>query len=198
MADAERRWVLLRHAPARTRDFARWPDDRARPLRPSGRKEFRQAADALARLLSEEGEVASSPMARSLETADILAKEWPPARRKETWEELSPEGSPSALFARALRSRSRGDLVLVGHEPDLSRFVGFCLTGGDLSVLRFARGGAVALDFPGEVRPGGGRLLWLLTRGQLRKLGARQAKGRARSPGRRARVGDRRARNDEP
>lgn len=173
----ERRWIILRHAPAAPRDFTRWPDDHGRPLREDGRKEFRGAAKGLCSLLEEEGQIASSPLKRAEETTSLLHREWASARSLGMWPQLRPDGSLAELFARAQGVRGRGDLVLVGHEPELSRFVGFCVTGQPTSLLKLARGGAVAIEFPQRVQPGSGRLLWVLTRTQLRKLG-RRSKGR--------------------
>jgi phosphohistidine phosphatase len=197
MPEVERRWVILRHAPARTRDFSRWPDDVGRPLKPSGRKEFHQAAQGLAHLLEARGQVATSPLRRASETTDLLAEAWPHARSPQVWNELQPEGSLPTLFSKALQVRGQGDLVLVGHEPELSRFVGYCVTGEGISVVKLTKGGVVALDFPGSVRPGGGRLLWVLTRNQLRKLGARSTPRRGAPPARPGRKVRRRARAAE-
>lgn len=172
---AGRRWVLVRHAPARSRDFASWPDDRDRPLKPSGRKEFVEAARGLAQLLERRGTSATSPLARAKETAELLGKVWGGARSADLWVELEPDGSLEALFRRAQEANGRGDLVLFGHEPLLSRFVAYCLLAEGTSVLKFSKGGAVALDFPGTVRPGGGRLLWALTRGQLQRVRAKRS-----------------------
>lgn len=180
-----RRWVLVRHAPARSRDFVQWPDDQGRPLKPDGRKEFREASRGLVVLLSERGVVATSPLTRAAETALILGELWAPARHPLRWRELVPDGPLPRLFDRAKAARGQGDLLLFGHEPQLSRFLGYCLLGEGTSVMKFSKGGAAALDFPGAVRPGGGRLLWALTRGQLRRV---RPKGRVRpAPGGRKR-----------
>ena len=204
MRAEERRWVLLRHAPARSRDLVRWPDDHDRGLRPSGRREFREAAEGLGRLLDRRGRLATSSLARAVETSELLGEVWRPGRSPEVWEELRPEASLRELFDRARTCAARGDLVLVGHEPELSTFVGYCLVGQGTPVVKFARGGAVAIGFPGAVRPGGGRLLWALTRSQLRRMGARkrdrrpvaaQPSSRRRSRGTGSRGGGRRARS---
>ncbi len=166
------RWILVRHAPAMSRDFSRWPDDRGRPLRPTGVEEFRQAAKGLSSLLTKRGGMSSSPLARTRQTAEMLQKSWGTKRVISYWKELEPDGSTLELFNRAKRSRVAGDLVMVSHEPLLSQFVGLCLFGESTSVLKFSKGGAVALDFPGEVRPGGGRLLWALSRRSLGRLRA--------------------------
>lgn len=168
-----RRVVLVRHAPAMRRDPGRWPTDEDRPLRPEGRREFRRAAEGLADLLTPRGRAATSPFARASETAAILAARWRPARGADRWDELRPDGPPEALLDR-MRSAAAvdSDLVVIGHEPQLSRWVGFALTGEALSAVRFSKGGAVAIEFAGNPKAGGGRLRWVLTRRQLARLGA--------------------------
>lgn len=176
------RVVVVRHAPAEHRDPRRWRDDDQRPLRSEGREEFRAAARALAQLLSTRGRVAVSPLARALETAELLGVAWGPARRAEVWEELRPSGAAVRLLERiAATSGPRGDYVIVGHEPQLSRLVGLATTGEAIPVVQFSKGGAVALDFAERLVPGGARIGWALTRSQLRRFhpgrGARRSEG---------------------
>ena len=166
----EHRWVLVRHAPAMPRDPARWPGDRDRPIRPSGKIEFEEAAAGLAPLLGNKGTLVTSPLTRARETSAIVSRWWKNGGNPRIWPELEPEVAPSALFDRARAFRGSGDLVLVGHEPLLSSFAGYCIMGEGLSVLKLSKGGAVALEFPGKVRPGAARILWALTRNQLREM----------------------------
>lgn len=163
------RVVLLRHAPAQHRDPRKWPDDTERPLRPSGRREFGVSARGLARLLQRKGAAATSPLTRAQETNAILSERWRPAKAASIWPELEPEIPASVLLDRAARSvgAAEGPLVLVGHEPQLSRFVGLATTGEAASVVRFSKGGAIALDFESAVVPGGAKIAWALTRAQL-------------------------------
>ncbi len=167
-----RRVVLVRHAPASSRDPVRWPNDDLRPLRPDGRRRFRRAAPGLAGLLTAQGVVATSPLTRAQQTAEILAERWRPAASPEVWEELRPEATMASLLERVRRAvRNDRDLVVFGHEPQFSRWVGYALTGEALSALKFSKGGAVALAFAGAPRAGAGQLRWALTRGQLGDLG---------------------------
>jgi phosphohistidine phosphatase len=69
---------------------------------------------------------------------------------------------------RAARARR---VVVVGHEPQLGELVGLSATGEAISLIRLARAGAAALEFPRAVIPSGGRLNWLLTRKQLMERG---------------------------
>lgn len=162
------RVIALRHGPAEEEDPVRWPDDRRRPLSEKGAGEVTRVARHLAEMVDGVGRIATSEAERALRTAEILRRELRTSPRLETWEELAPGGAPEPLFARVARTHRRDrELVLVGHEPTLSELVGVALVGEGVSVVRLARAGAACLEFPGEVRPGAGRLLWLLTRKQL-------------------------------
>ncbi len=141
-----------------------------RPLRPSGRKEFRGAAKGLSRLLTGRGTIVTSPLARARETAEMLQEAWKGTHRLMEWESLEPERGTAELFRKARSVPGGGDLVLVGHEPQLSRFIGYCIFGEELSAVRFSKGGAVAVDFPGRTEPGGARILWAFTRNHARSL----------------------------
>lgn len=167
--DDARRIVLLRHAPAQHRDPGRWPDDDLRPLRPRGRAEFGRSARGLARLLSRSGLSATSPLVRAVETSTLLGMHWRPAREAQVWPELRPDVPASRLLARAAVALPRGgtDLLLVGHEPQLSRVVGLATTGEATSVVRFSKGGAISLEFEARVVAGGAKIAWALTRNQL-------------------------------
>ena len=71
---------------------------------------------------------------------------------------LSPGFGPQAVTALLSEYAGRGDLMLVGHEPDFSRTIGE-LTGGARVVMK--KGGLARLDLAG-----GGHerweLVWLL------------------------------------
>ena len=162
------RIVIVRHGPAEPRDPARWPNDDKRPLTPKGRSQTRRAARGLARIAAPADRLLSSAADRAAKTAEIVAGEMTASPRLETWPELAPGNLPEPLFDRLHRSVRPGEeVVLVGHEPTLAEFVGMALIGDAISVVRLTRGGAACLDFPGGVKPGAGRLVWLFTRKQL-------------------------------
>ena len=165
------RIILVRHAPAETKDSSRWHDDGDRPRRPSGRKEFKAASRGLALLLDKQGSLGSSPFIRAWETAEMVQCAWEVPKKVAPWTELLPEGHAEDIFESIEDGPIRGDLVLVGHEPLLSQFVGYCLFEERFPAVKFSKGGAVAIDFPKGLRPGSGRILWSLTRRQLARLG---------------------------
>ena len=162
------RVIAVRHGPAEVRDPARWPDDDLRPLTRKGEQATRRAAKGLAQVVRAADRLASSSTDRALRTAQLIQRELGKAPSPETWEELAPGNLPTPIFDRIRRSaRPRETVVLVGHEPTLAEFVGEALTGEGLSVVHLTKGGAVCLEFSNSVRPGAGRLVWLLTRKQL-------------------------------
>jgi phosphohistidine phosphatase len=117
--------------------------------------------------------LASSPLVRARETAEIVAPTLGVAR-VEIVEALRPDRSYDELL-KWLRSRDVPNdddriVAVVGHEPHLSGLVTWLMTGCDESRLDLKKGGACLLHFAGEPGTGEGTLRWLLTPSQLRDL----------------------------
>ncbi len=166
--DRNVRVVVVRHGPAEERDPIRWPNDEKRPLTPKGKTQTRRAARGLVRVADPVHRLASSAAERAVATAEMLRSALDDPPRLETWPELAPGNLPNPIFDRLKRSVRPGqEVVLVGHEPTLAEFVGLALVGDGVSVVHLTKGGAACLEFPAGVKPGGGRLVWLLTRKQL-------------------------------
>lgn len=167
--------LLVRHAPAGdpAAYAASGMDDRERPLTPEGKRKMRRAARGLARLIPSLDLLASSPLVRAVQTADILASCY---RRLDVTptDELVPGRPPDRVLRWLSTLPIEGVVAAVGHEPDLSRLAAFLLTGQTAPFLEFKKGGAALLDLaPGSPpggRGGGARLEWLLAPGQLRRL----------------------------
>src|SRR5689334_22700913 len=124
------RLLLIRHAIAEDRaSFAATgqPDD-LRPLTDRGRKRMRKAARGLARLVAEVDVIATSPLARAIETTEIVARRIR-ARDVDMLDELRPEAAPEALGAWLLGHRRDGLVACVGHEPHLSSLAAWLLAG---------------------------------------------------------------------
>lgn len=115
---------LLRHGDAEEGDG----DDAARRLTPKGERQSRAAGKALAAMGAKIDTCLTSPKVRAAETArlacDALAVE------PESAEEL--RGGPFDALALAA---GRGDVLLVGHEPDFSSEVAR-LTGGRVKLRK--------------------------------------------------------------
>ena len=121
--------LLLRHAIAEEQeDFARTgKDDRLRPLTDEGRKKMKQGAKGLRKVLPEIDLLATSPLTRAAQTAAIVDSVYGGLSEVEI-AELSPEATPTD-FLRWLRKQKAETLVAVGHEPSISLFLSWLLTG---------------------------------------------------------------------
>jgi phosphohistidine phosphatase len=161
--------LLVRHAIAA--DGAAFAGaDADRPLTEDGRRRFERGARALAALVPELGLVATSPLRRARETAEILASAFDARIPVATAAALAP-GAPGDAVVHLLDGwRDRKTVALVGHEPDLTRLEGLLLTGRERSLAELKKGGAALLDLPDRIEAGAARLVWHLTAGQLREL----------------------------
>jgi phosphohistidine phosphatase len=111
--------------------------------------------------------VATSPLVRAYETAGIVAKSLDLKDRLEVWDELAPGGDPDTTCYHASQAGKDASVILVGHEPDLSRLISRIITGGDTASLILARGGLAKIrHFSFGDKPSG-ELPWLLTPKQI-------------------------------
>jgi phosphohistidine phosphatase len=162
--------VLFRHGPAEEKDPTRWPDDERRPLTKSGRAETETAARGLVQVAGAIERIFTSPATRARASADLLEKA-ATSKHLVEWNELRPGESAAPVLQRlAAEVKRETRVAIVGHEPTLSEFVGFALTGDATSLIRLAKAGGAALEFPARIAPGAGTLDWLITRKQLVRL----------------------------
>jgi phosphohistidine phosphatase len=164
--------LVIRHAVAEDRDAfaATGLPDAQRPLTDDGRKKMRGAARGLKEIVSRINVLATSPLVRAAQTAEIIIKEYGGDLRARTIDELSPERRPDELLGW-LRTHQLGDTVaVVGHEPHLGFLVGWLLTGRNDSFVDFKKGGAVLLEFDDPPSGGNAVLAWALPPKILRAL----------------------------
>jgi phosphohistidine phosphatase len=166
--------LVIRHAIAepRVEDGGDQPDDRLRELTPKGRRRMKRGARGLEAVQSGIDILATSPLARATQTASIVADAY--GVEITTIPELSPGAGSDAVEGWLRSVELDGTVAIVGHEPDLSELVTHLLTGRSHSFLSLGKGGACLLEIPAGVSPGPGRLLWLLSPGQLRRLGRKK------------------------
>jgi len=140
---------LLRHGAAS--DDA--PDDFSRPLTETGERQAEAAGRALARLGVTVDACIASPKVRALETARIACRELG----------TEPEESDALRggdFDPAELAAGRGEVLLVGHEPDFSR------------AIQAATGARVELKKGGLAAIEDGVLVALLRSPQLKAIAA--------------------------
>lgn len=122
---------LLRHGDAEEGTG----DDAARRLTPKGERQARAAGRALVALGAQLDACLTSPKVRTLDTARLACEAF--GMEPEVAEELRG-GSFDSLELAA----GRGDVLMVGHEPDFSREVAR-LTGAN---VKLRKGGLAVVD----------------------------------------------------
>ena len=163
--------MVVRHGIAMDREVAldRAIGDRDRPLTDKGRSRMKRIAKGLSRRAPGISSILTSPLKRAIETAEILADDYGDLTCTMT-PALLPEADPDEL-ARALAEHAAEPLVaVVGHEPHLSGFISWCLTGRTAPVVEVKKGGACLVRFDGAPEQTGGRLIWLAPPAILRHI----------------------------
>lgn len=133
--------IIVRHAAAIERT-AEVPEEQ-RYLTSEGRAFFRKTARTMLKNGVEPSLILTSPLARAMQTADILAESLSYIGPVVVTGELSPGFDIAALRRLFERFHGVDDLVIVGHEPDLSGVVSSLLSlkGG----FSFKKGAAIKL-----------------------------------------------------
>jgi phosphohistidine phosphatase len=159
---------LVRHAVAAERG-PKYPDDRLRPLTPSGTKRFAASVPGLLELDVVIDFVLTSPLVRARDTAMLLASGLKPKPAVTEVEALSPGGRPQAI-ADAIKAHTKKyrRLALVGHEPDLGELAARLI--GARGNVEFKKGGVCFIETDGATPAGPGTLKWMLTPKALRAL----------------------------
>lgn len=160
---------LLRHGIAVERGEPGFEDDSARPLTAKGRRQLRRSAPAIQALAGSFDLILSSPYLRAKQTAEIVARELKLKRRLKFSQALTPGGSARNLMRQLSREKPLLEKVLlVGHEPDLSRLISLLTCGHQDLQMDFKKGGLCKLEAK-ELRAGKcAALCWLLTPKQMR------------------------------
>ncbi len=161
----------MRHGAAADRDSGAFPDDAKRPLTPEGKLKLRAIAKGLSRIGVELDWIVSSPLTRAVETAGIIAETLAPPAGLDQCEILAPaEGSAQKMIAFLTQHPERARILLVGHEPSLSKLAAELIGANHTANFAFKKGGCALIDLEGLQFPG--LLVWWLTPRLLRKLGS--------------------------
>src|ERR1051325_4419755 len=144
---------LLRHGLAVEPTIPGFKLDRDRPLTGEGRNKIRRVAALLRKVQLSFDLILTSPYVRAHQTAEIVAEILGDAKRLEISEHLAPGKSQSGL-SQELNHRTRlENILLVGHEPDLSRLISMLVIGKPGLPLELKKGGLCKLEI-GKLRAG--------------------------------------------
>lgn len=166
------RILIIRHAKAAQRGLLGFlgKKDAARPLTDAGCRDMRKAARGLQKLVPEIDVLATSPLVRARETADIVSRRYDDIPVMEL-APLAPGGSKEDVLAWLREQKTTATVALVGHEPDLGMLASWLLGGAAESFLSLKKGAACLIEMREMPTPGSGRLEWLLPPAALRKHG---------------------------
>ena len=115
--------------------------------------------------------ILTSPYARALRTAEILGEVYDSQKLFET-SRLTPDAAAQKIIDEINENFSQaGEIVLVGHEPGMTRLISTLLTGGDGMAVELKKAGFCKLSIQKIVFGKCARLNWLLTPKQLARLG---------------------------
>jgi phosphohistidine phosphatase len=163
--------LVVRHATAVDKDeFARTgKSDDLRPLTPAGKREMRDVARGIGDVVPAVDTLATSPLVRAVQTAEILGEAYD--RKPAPVEWLRPD-TPYEEFAQWARShREKKVVVIVGHEPHLSGLVSWLLAASKRSLLELKKGAACLLEVEEASGAGSATLLWSMAPKHLRAIG---------------------------
>lgn len=153
---------IVRHGKAGKR-VADPSADSERTLTKGGKKEVRAVAKWLSATAPRPDWVATSPLPRARETAEIVAEKWGIADGVEEWEELSPGHDPSAVLARVSRMPAGSTGAIVGHEPQLSGLLSLIVSGNWTLRVVLGKGGVARVAGIEPDSGSSGTLEWLVS-----------------------------------
>ena len=162
-----KRLIVVRHGIAVARETAGMLDEE-RPLTSKGERRIREIAKGLKVLEIDPERIVSSPLPRALRTAELIAEELDGVNRLETSDMLRPESTASSVRTW-LETRLEDSLMIVGHNPSLTDFVGLAIGLND-AILPFElkKGGVASF----EILSNRYVLEWMATPRLLRTRGA--------------------------
>jgi phosphohistidine phosphatase len=163
---------FMRHGVAVAADDPAVSQDSERSLTNKGVKRMRRAARGLQHLKIPFEAVLTSPVLRARQTAEIVAASLGIEAQLEETSGLAPESTVEHLLFSLTRYQDREHLLLVGHEPLLSRTMASLLCGSSAKIMEIAvrKGSLCRIEIDGMPPKGPGILHWFLTSKQLRLL----------------------------
>jgi phosphohistidine phosphatase len=140
-------------------------DDSLRPLTDKGILRTEKLCRELKHKLKKIDLLVSSPYLRAKQTAEIVKSQLR-LGEIEFCPELTPECPPQA-FARWVQAHAKGveSILAVGHEPQMSVFASWLLTGKTVSILELKKSGIINLLVPSffDLTPETAKLKWMVS-----------------------------------
>jgi phosphohistidine phosphatase len=152
---------LLRHGEALAAGHYR---DDERPLSNLGHQQSSAVGRYLVEIHADIRAIFCSPLVRARETAEAVLREIGPVPIHET-EALVSSSDPREILSELKKSRVKS-ILLIGHEPHLSRTISLLLWGDSQSRVAMGKCSLACVSVSEPSEQGKGLLEWLVTSGQ--------------------------------
>ena len=152
---------LLRHGDAGNTPQSQNSDP---PISEFGQRQATAAGRYLAKINAEIGQILCSTLLRARQTAEAVQRELPAVPVGAT-ELLASSSDPRGIILELQKSAFKG-VLLIGHEPHLSRTISLLLWGDTRSRLEMRKCSLACVSAPDPLEEGRGALQWLLSSDQ--------------------------------
>jgi len=149
---------LIRHGDAEPISTSK--SDFDRKLTPKGKEAIKKASEGWKKIITSFDIIASSPLTRAVQTAEIIASVYGHKEKIITDKRLTSGCRPEDVID-FVKSFDEDEIVIVGHEPDLSKSLSALVSSNGM-LTEFKRGSIVKINFEGRVRQGAGTLEFLI------------------------------------
>lgn len=150
---------LLRHGVAGQHGDPRYANDADRPLTKKGRRKLRAQLAGFEAFDVRPNVVITSPLARALQTAEVVVAGLGLTDRLVVDNRLAPGATTDGVIEILAKYQDHAQVMLVGHEPDFSQ-VAAELSGGHGEIW-LRKGGLIRVDVD-SIAGRHGVLRWLL------------------------------------
>ena len=149
---------LIRHGDAEKSSLSKTDFDRE--LTPKGRELTKKSSEALKKIIKSLDVIASSPLTRAVQTAEIVADVFDYSKKIIVDKKITAGSRPEELVD-FIRSINVENIAVVGHEPDMSDYVSALTSSSGMS-LEFKKSAVAKINFEGKIRLGSGTLEFLI------------------------------------
>jgi len=162
--------LLIRHAESGERDVAVYPDDDLRPVTVEGRRKMIRLARAMQLMGIRFDMIATSPLVRAVQTAEIVREVFDHERPADVSDTLGHACTPGNVIRLLEQYPNDATVVLVGHEPALSRVAAAMIGAPSETGIALKKGGSIGISFEGAATLGRGTQQFHLKPGHLKRV----------------------------
>ena len=161
---------LLRHGIAAPLAAENHYRDELRELTPEGQSKMRRAAQGMKCLGMTFDVVASSPLIRCRQTAEIVREALAIGTPLQIWNDLAPEGDIGSVLQRLQELEDHPSLLAVGHQPSIGCLAATLIAGNGKISLPFRKGSLWGINLPAGFSTQSGELELMLTSKMMRQI----------------------------